>query len=111
MSRNAVGMRGGAGVIFNNYATPYHCWGQDPSSGDVCGYSTLLSMIDEGEDPQYYPHDVYIWDNLGTTQDILFLPVSRDEDTQKACTQASVYPRNSLHLLWVHVHNQVLPPQ
>lgn len=57
-TNNAVNHRGGAGVYFNNYATPY--------DGEK-GYTTLSHLINEGSVPKCWPHDVYFWNNSGQT--------------------------------------------
>jgi hypothetical protein len=54
----AVNHRGGAGVYFNNYATPYD---------GTKGYRYLSFLVNEGDVPKCHPHDVYFWNNLGQT--------------------------------------------
>jgi len=65
-SRTVSQHRGGAGVYFNNYATPNTCPSGTPS-GTICGYSYLAELKNDGNIELYNTHDVYFWNNAGAT--------------------------------------------
>lgn len=47
-NRDAVWLRGGGGVFFDN---------------TVRGYRNFVVLVDEGDTPKYYPHNIWIWNN------------------------------------------------